>query len=333
MMRRSVERAARGLTGLLTVTIVLAGTVAAAQSPSTDRRGSADVRTARSHFQQGVALYYEGDHSAALVEFRRAYSVAPHFQILYNIGACHFALKDYARALAAYRQHLKEGKTLIDAEARKKVESEVRLLRRRTARLTLQVDPVGTVITIDGAPVGQSPLRKPVIVNTGRHRVEFTHPDAQSTTRWIEVAGGDEERLSVVLEPKAAAPPPVDALALTAAAEPSSNTPLYVSLTLTGVLASAAAVTGVLALQASGRRDDIAAAVPVDPVAYDRQDDRAMKLGIATDILIGTAAVSALTSLYFALSGDDAESVPVRGARPQAGVAWRSGGVVLTTQF
>jgi len=57
------------------------------------------VREAGKHFQRGVTLYNETDYRAALVEFRRAYDLAPNAAVLYNIGETEYQLRDYASAL------------------------------------------------------------------------------------------------------------------------------------------------------------------------------------------------------------------------------------------
>ncbi len=186
----------------------------------------------------------------------------------------------------------------------------MRTLAGRTARLKIDARPPGTEIRIDDVLVGESPLKRAVLVNIGRHRIDFSHPLHVAASRRIEVAGGDTRIITIDLLPLAstktelpAAPESVVGRGDEVSTE--ANTPLLVSLGLTGALTAAAAVTGVLALQASNRRDDARADVPVDAEEFAREDNRAQELGIATDVLIGSAVVAAGFSLYFALSGDE----------------------------
>src|SRR3954464_11843156 len=63
------------------------------------------------HFQRGVSLYTEADYRAALVEFRRAYEIAPNSAVLYNIGETYYQLQNYAAALSTLQRYLNESGT------------------------------------------------------------------------------------------------------------------------------------------------------------------------------------------------------------------------------
>src|SRR3954469_14619078 len=66
------------------------------------------LKEAGKHFQRGVALYNEADYRAALVEFRRAYDIAPNAAVLYNIGQTYYQLQNYAAALTTLQHYLGE---------------------------------------------------------------------------------------------------------------------------------------------------------------------------------------------------------------------------------
>src|SRR4051794_6696164 len=59
---------------------------AAAASPSDGSRAdSTDPKEeAIARFKRGLELHGEGDFSAALIEFRKAYELAPQYRVLYN---------------------------------------------------------------------------------------------------------------------------------------------------------------------------------------------------------------------------------------------------------
>ena len=67
-----------------------------------DPSGAA-VDQAKAHFKTGTELYDENNFRGALVEFQRAYQLAPSYRVLYNIGQVDMELADYAGALTAYR--------------------------------------------------------------------------------------------------------------------------------------------------------------------------------------------------------------------------------------
>src|SRR5438046_1076480 len=73
-----------------------------------DVPSAAAVNDAAKHFQRGVTMYTEADYRAALVEFRRAYEIAPNATVLYNIAQTYYQLQDYAGALVTFERYLAE---------------------------------------------------------------------------------------------------------------------------------------------------------------------------------------------------------------------------------
>ena len=61
-----------------------------------------NMEEGRKHFQAGVQFYKENDFRAALIEFKRAYELAPNFKVLYNLGQTSLELQDYASALRSF---------------------------------------------------------------------------------------------------------------------------------------------------------------------------------------------------------------------------------------
>src|SRR5215475_6944670 len=61
------------------------------------------------HFQSGVKLYRQSKYAEALAEFERAYEIAPHPLLLYNIAGCHRQLSHYAEAMTYYGRFLVDG--------------------------------------------------------------------------------------------------------------------------------------------------------------------------------------------------------------------------------
>src|SRR6266478_2010920 len=84
---------------------LLLGIVAASPAALADSK----TDEAKTHFKNGADLYDENNFRGALVEFQRAYELAPSYRILFNIGQVEMELQDYAGALTAYARYLREG--------------------------------------------------------------------------------------------------------------------------------------------------------------------------------------------------------------------------------
>src|SRR5437588_2053229 len=119
----------------LLTTLVLALSLAAAGPAAAAGDNSRD---AAKHFQRGVDLYNDGDFRGALVEFKKAYSVWPRANVLYDIGQTEYQLLDYASALKTMERYLAE--TGPNAAHRGEVESTVEVLRGRVGRVLLTTD-------------------------------------------------------------------------------------------------------------------------------------------------------------------------------------------------
>ncbi len=63
---------------------------------------------AREHAQQATIQYNLGKFEEALAEYSKAYELIPLPELLFNIGQCHFQLKNYERAIFFYKGFLRE---------------------------------------------------------------------------------------------------------------------------------------------------------------------------------------------------------------------------------
>jgi hypothetical protein len=160
-------------------------------------------KEADQRFKRGVALFNEAKYTEALAEFQRAYDIAPHPLVLYNMAGCHRQLSHYSDAVSYYRRFLAEGKGVVAQGRLTAAQSELDATLLLIARFTVTVSPSldGTTLLLDGQPLDTSAM--PLILPPGEHRVTARvtgRPDAERTVR---VASGDE----VAVEIKLAEPP------------------------------------------------------------------------------------------------------------------------------
>ena len=106
---------------------------AAPRSPAAEAAARTD---AEARFAAGVALYKQGDHAAALAEFRAAYAARPSYRVLYNIAQLEAKTGDAASALATYRRYVLEGGAEIDVRRRIEVAHEIQRLESLVASET-----------------------------------------------------------------------------------------------------------------------------------------------------------------------------------------------------
>jgi len=251
-------------------------------------------------FQRAVALYDEGDYAASLIEFNKAYELAPSYKLLYKIGQVSYKLKDYAGALRAFERYLKEGADKIAPERRAEVLEEINVLRSQTGQIDVVTNVFGATVAIDDVVVGTTPLEEPVLVSVGKRKISVTAPGRMPVTRVVDVGGQESKKVAIDL------PALVGETRTVVADRPSKMTTWsWVGLGASGVLGIGAAVTGVMANKAA---DDLTAMTYVGSTpdaAIKDQQSRVKSRALATDILAGAAMVTLTTTLVWTFARPD----------------------------
>jgi hypothetical protein len=316
--RDLLARAARCL-----LAAVLASGILGAAAPAWAQAGAKPAEKdasgeASERFRAGVDFYKSGDFTAALVEFKRAYELAPNYRVLFNLGQTSQELNDYASALRAFEQYLAEGGKEVDAKRKKEVEGWIASLKKKVGRVRFEASVDGAELSVDDTPVGTSPLEDVVLVNAGRRKFGATAGGHTPSSRVVEIAGGDEPTVLLELVPIEAPKTvivPVDRPGPTETriVERSSSPAPWVALSITAAAAIGTGVFGGLALAAGSERDDELATFPGDAAAVSDAADRTATFALATDVLAGITIAGAVTTVVlFVVTGDDepAETVP-----------------------
>jgi len=164
---------------------------------------TAEQKEADRHFKAGVGLYKEAKFSEALAEFERAYEIAPHPLVLYNIAACHRELSHYGDAVKFYERFLKEGEGKVPPARLKEAKAELDGVLARIARVTITIKGgEGATVLLDGAELGTMPLDGPLIVPPGEHKFTVRAEGKQDAERSVRVASGDTVEVTLQLQDK-----------------------------------------------------------------------------------------------------------------------------------
>lgn len=155
---------------------------------------------ARRHFEQAVALFNEGNYPAALAEFEQAYKLRPQPFVLYNIGLTQKAMFRYTDAIASLQRFLDESENLAP-EKRAEATQIISEMKALLADVTLEIVPANATISLDGRPIGQAPLGKPVAIAAGTHKLEVTADGYEPQKRDLMITAGVP--LKITLELKA----------------------------------------------------------------------------------------------------------------------------------
>lgn len=267
-------------------------------------RADVPAKEASKHFQRGVALYGEADYRAALVEFRKAYEIAPNATVLYNIGQTYYQLQNYAAALTTLDRYLNEAGS--GAAHRSEVEQTLEILQSRVGRISVTTNVAACEISIDDEHAARTPLREPILVSIGHRKVTAACDGRQTESKYADVAAGDITPVQFSLaDPgsglgsvqKPAAPP----------AKPANWA--YRLWVTAGVVGGGALITGAIAFNESRDLKSLRGQSPADPEQTDARaralSDKSTlvsRLSLAADVLGAVALVSGGIALKLSLS-------------------------------
>ena len=131
---------------VLSVLLIFAPMPLAAQSQ--DDLSEAQQQQLVKLIESGKAAYERGEFEASLAEFRKAYDLYQHPDIIYRIALCHERLGEDREAVRYYRLFLAEAPNAPD---RPKIEKTIAVIEKRIGRSAIKVttEPAGARVYID----------------------------------------------------------------------------------------------------------------------------------------------------------------------------------------
>jgi tetratricopeptide (TPR) repeat protein len=253
---------------------------------------------AATRFKRGLQLFDEGDYTLALVEFERAYQIAPNYRALYNIALVDTQLGRYADASRTFDQYLRDGGDAIPAARRAEVQNTLASLRVRTATLEVSTNVSGAEVSLDGKPLDASLLRTPMLIDAGEHSLRATAPGYSPGFKTLTLAGADQTsvRLDLVALPSQKATPETPT--------ERGRSLFWPGFVATGVFAAGAIVSGAVMLDARSRLSQQQNSVGSTESLRSNTANEVNGAALAADILTGLAVVSGGVSLYLSLRVD-----------------------------
>jgi hypothetical protein len=324
----------RGLRGPIAIAMIVVFSASTAGAQGTRPTPAEATSEARTHFDRGVVFYDESDYAAALVEFKRAYTLAPTWQVLFNIGQAYFQIRNYAQALVTLSRFLDEGQDRVPEARRTTVEAERADLANRVGHANIQSNRPGATITIDDDEVGVTPLAAPILVSVGLRKVKAVAPGKAPVEEEVSVSAGDtvDVRLEFPEDSPPAAPSPVmlvaprTAVSETPVRTPSANrAPAVAAFGVALAGAAVGAVFGVITLRDKSRLDGECTEKACNPGSQ-HDIDAASRDGTISTIAFGATALGAvvgvvlwITSPVHARDGSLAWTPQVRPVRVAPG--------------
>ncbi|MEZ4310795.1 MAG: PEGA domain-containing protein [Polyangiaceae bacterium] len=331
---------------------------ASAASPAVAAQATAEgaVREeARAAYNQALADFRKGDYDSAYTGFLEAERLqgAPQVpRIAGNLGRAELKLgkhRDGVAHLAFFLRHERG----LDEQTVTEMSALLEQAKSRIGTLRVRVKQAGATISVDGSPVGTSPMEDDLYVNPGTHKIDVRTPTASETRELTLGAGGSETLLFDLPAPPlaekpgaktsvpASAPAPIPlakAPPLTPAATPpfpARTVVLGTGLALTAVALGAGIGTAIVASGKGSSQQQFehpGFTAPEEVAWKDLERERVQLSNVSQSMFLVSGGAAAATTALF-LSGAFAEPSPSSKPpekKPALRAAFTGTGFVLT---
>ncbi|HEY0713830.1 MAG TPA: PEGA domain-containing protein, partial [Polyangia bacterium] len=99
------------------------------------------------------------------------------------------------RALLLFRAALRAGD--LPPNKRSEVDTQIINLSRKFGEIEILTDIAGAQVSVDGVTHGRTPLREPILVRPGTHRVSLQIPGQAPQTRNVQVSAGQKAPITL----------------------------------------------------------------------------------------------------------------------------------------
>ncbi|WP_437591229.1 PEGA domain-containing protein [Sorangium sp. So ce1000] len=154
---------------------------------------------ARADYEFGKTLFRNGDFANAYIKFQSAYESSKDARLLWNMIACTSKMHRYRQLLSLVERLKQEDRGVLLPEDWATIAEVERNARALVGHLDIAVSERDAEVTIDGEPIGKTPLAGKVTVDAGTRRIRVFKPGFIEQVRVESVAPGVELSLDVRL--------------------------------------------------------------------------------------------------------------------------------------
>ena len=112
----------------------------------------AAAQDSASLFEQGAAMYYNGNYGAAILKFKQAYQAEPNALFLYNMSLCYLKLGQYEEAIEAGELAKKPHGATAPLNTRDRTANDARIAALRRVLEARKVKPPASAVSVVVAP-------------------------------------------------------------------------------------------------------------------------------------------------------------------------------------
>ena len=168
-----------------------------------------DQARAQELFERGVAAARDADFPAAVEAFRRSFDLYPHPGTMLNLGLYLIDAGERVEAHATIRDLLDRYGTVISQQAREEMTQRLETLEAALARVSVESDPSGATLVVDGRERGVTPTAEPLVLEPGEHAFEARLEGREPASTSRDLAAGELVTMVLTFAPVSSGPAPV----------------------------------------------------------------------------------------------------------------------------
>jgi PEGA domain len=155
--------------------------------------------SAKTYLASGDKAARAKDWSTALAQYQAAMDAQASSQALEGIANAQYSLKMLAEAYESYDRLLKDYGTAIGTHSKAQAQARLKELAPLTGYVSIRVNEAGADVSLDGKPIGKSPVAALIRVTDGPHKVDISKDGFAPVTKTPNVAASGKEIVDVQL--------------------------------------------------------------------------------------------------------------------------------------
>ena len=265
-----------------------------------------DKSAAREYFKNGVRFLRNDEFDKGAAEFQKSIKLYPTKNGLFNLANCYLAMHKYVETIEVIARLKNSFEKELDDQWNNDIHIFEKKMEEVVSQVNLEVNVDDALVVVDNKEVGSTPLLNPLVLPIGTHKIVISKEDYETVTQDLTVDKGGKDTLSITMSQK------VEKVEDVLPVEPSEQETkpaeikkgkrvwTWVALGIGGAAGIASIITGAKAVSIS---KDINNSCENNfcPPAAKEDADKAHKLAVTTNVLIGVSAAGIIagTILFF----------------------------------
>jgi hypothetical protein len=154
---------------------------------------------AKEAYEAATILVNNGDSAHAIAKYREAYEQSKDPRLLFDMAICERDLHAYAAMQGLLLRYERDAGAEMSPEQKADVEAALAAIHNFIGTVNLTVSEAGADVSIDGEPVGTTPLAAPLVLDLGKHTLSVKKDGFDPVEHPIEISGGNETNAGITL--------------------------------------------------------------------------------------------------------------------------------------